>query len=158
MLSFLTLLLVSQLVWSQNQIVTTITPKVSFFPSTGLSYMDDPAKYFTIQMFNTSGTPMEVFFTIELTADFTATNQNYYVRTKKEIQPSQGLMVGMTPVLINRPIFDQMIGHLNASYGNLWHKRIYYLTNYYLLFHSPLGEREGGFVCFFVCKGTTNNL
>ncbi|MBQ6071990.1 MAG: hypothetical protein IJK85_09610 [Bacteroidales bacterium] len=115
LLSFLTLLLVSQLVWSQNQIVTTITPKVSFFPSTGLSYMDDPAKYFTIQMFNTSGTPMEVFFTIELTADFTATNQNYYVRTKKEIQPSQGLMVGMTPVLINRPIFDQMIGHLNAS-------------------------------------------
>ena len=37
LLSFLTLLLVSQLVWSQNQIVTTITPKVSFFPSTGLS-------------------------------------------------------------------------------------------------------------------------
>lgn len=115
LLSFLTILFVSQLVWAQNQIVTTITPKVSVFPSTGLSYMDDPAKYFTIQMVNTSGTPMDVFFTIELTADFTATNQNYYVRTKKEIQPHQGLTVGLTPVLINRPIFDQIIGHLNAS-------------------------------------------
>ncbi len=115
LLLFLTLLLVSHLMWAQNQIVTTITPKVSVFPSTGLSYMDDPAKYFTIQMINTSGTPMDVFFTIELTADFTATNQNYYVRTKKEIQPHNGLTVGLTPVLINRPIFDQIIGHLNAS-------------------------------------------
>ena len=27
---------------------------------------------------------------------------------------------------------------------------------YDLLFHSLLGEKEGGFVYFFVCKGTTN--
>ena len=115
LLSVLTFLLASQLLWAQNQIVTTITPKVSVFPSTGLSYLDDPAKYFTIQMMNTSGTSMDIFFTVELTADFTASNENYYVRTKKDIQPQEPLSVGGMPVMINRAVLDQMIGHLSAS-------------------------------------------
>ena len=112
---FIIVLLTSTVLWSQNQIVTTIIPKTSVFPSTGLNYLDDPAKYFTIQMINTSGTDLDIFFTIELTADFTATNQNYYVRTKKEVQPQVPLTVGLTPVYINRAIFDQIIGNLNSS-------------------------------------------
>ena len=51
----------------------------------------------------------------KLTAEFTATNQNYYVRTKKEIQPLVPLNIGAVPVLINRAVFDQIIGNLNPS-------------------------------------------
>ena len=108
-------LILCQSMWAQNQIITTISPKVSLFPNTGLSYMDDPARYFAIQMVNTTGTAMDIFFTIELTAEFTATNQNYYVRTKKDFQPLTPLTVGAAPVLINRAIIDQVIGHLNAT-------------------------------------------
>ena len=111
----LAVLMMSLSAWAQNQILTTISPKVSVFPNTGLSYVDDPARYFTIQMVNTTGTPLDVFFTIELTADFTSAGQNYYIRTKKEIQPLTPLSVGGAPVFINRPIFDQIVGHLNAS-------------------------------------------
>lgn len=115
LLFVLIMLIAGHTVWSQNQILTSISPKVSLFPSTGLSYMDDPARFFNIQMINTTGVSMDIFFTIELTADFTATNQNYYVRTKKEIQPVAPLTVGAVPVLVNRAVFDQIIGHLNPA-------------------------------------------
>ena len=115
LLFVLAIMITGQTLWSQNQIMTVISPRVNIFPSTGLSYMDDPAKYFNIQMMNTTGVSMDIFFTIELTAEFTATNQNYYVRTKKELQPQRPLTIGSVPVWINRAVFDQIIGHLNAA-------------------------------------------
>ena len=115
LLFVLAILITGHSLWSQNQIMTVISPRVNIFPSTGLSYMDDPAKYFNIQMMNTTGVSMDIFFTIELTAEFTATNQNYYVRTKKDIQPQRPLTVGSVPVWINRAVFDQIIGNLNPD-------------------------------------------
>ena len=58
---------------------------------------------------------MDVYFTIELTCDFSSTNENYYFRTKKEIQPNIPLKIGTVPLLLNRTHFDQIIGHLNSS-------------------------------------------
>ena len=115
LISFFAAVLLCQALWAQNEIVTTIAPKGRFFPSSGLSYLDDPARYFSIQMINTTGTSMDIFFTIDLSCDFSINNENYYLRTKKEIQPASPLAVGASPVLINRTIFDQIIGHLNSS-------------------------------------------
>ena len=108
-------LLVWQAGWTQNQIITTISPKVKLFPSSGMTYVDDPARYFNIQLINTTGANMDIFFTIELTCDFSVNNTNFFFRTKKEYQPQSPLTIGTTPVLVNRAIFDQMIGGLNSS-------------------------------------------
>lgn len=115
LISFFAVMLFCQMIWAQNEIITTIAPKTRLFPSSGLSYVDDPAKYFSIQMINTTGTSMDVFFTIDLSCDFSASNENYYLRTKKEVQPATPLSVGTVPVQINRAVFDQIIGRLNSS-------------------------------------------
>ena len=68
---------------AQNDIVTTITPKVRMFPATGFSYLDDPGRFFNIQMINTN--PQEekqIYFTISLSCDFSATNESFFVYTK----------------------------------------------------------------------------
>lgn len=87
LISFFAVMLFCQMIWAQNEIITTIAPKTRLFPSSGLSYVDDPAKYFSIQMINTTGTSMDVFFTIDLSCDFSASNENYYLRTKKRCNP-----------------------------------------------------------------------
>ena len=38
---------------AQAQVTTTITPKVQLFPSSGLSYVEDPTQYFNVIMTNT---------------------------------------------------------------------------------------------------------
>ena len=113
--SFFAVMLLCQMMWAQTEIVTSISPKTRYFPSSGLSYLDDPARYFNIQLVNTTGTSMDIFFTIDLSCDFSASGENYYVRTKKDVQPASPLSVGTVPVLVNRMIFDQIIGHLNSS-------------------------------------------
>ena len=115
LLSFLIVLLVSQLLWAQNQILTTITPKVSLFPSSGLSYLDDPERYFNIQMINTSGNEMQIYFTISLSCEFSATGESFFVYTKPEYQPNTPITIGGIPLMLNRNHFDQMVGNLNAS-------------------------------------------
>jgi len=115
-LSLLIALFVWQAAWTQNQIVTTISPKTSYFPSTGMSYVDDFSRYFNIQLINMSGMSMDIFFTVELSCDFSVNNTQYFIRTKKEVQPSMPLTISpTTPVTVNRIILDQMIGGLGAS-------------------------------------------
>lgn len=97
------------------QIITTISPKVRMFPSSGFSYLDDPGRYFNIQMINTSSETKEIFFVIELSCDFSATNENYYLRTRKEYQPVNPITIGAAPVLLNRSHFDQIVGNLNSN-------------------------------------------
>lgn len=97
------------------QIVTTITPKVRMFPSSGFSYMDDPARYFNIQMVNTSPETKQIFFTIDFSCDFSASGESFYIRTRKDYQPQVPVSVGMTPILLNRSHFDQVIGNLNSN-------------------------------------------
>lgn len=99
-----------------NSIVTTITPKVRLFPSGGFSYLDDPGRYFNIQMVNTSASTKEVYFTISLSCDFTATGQSFFVNTKKEYQPATPISIGVgAPVQLHRNHFDQIIGNLNSN-------------------------------------------
>lgn len=100
---------------AQNDIVTTITPKVRMFPSSGFSYLDDPGRYFNIQMINTTSEVKDIFFTIELSCDFSATGENFYLNTKKNYQPVKPISIGATPVSLNRSHFDQIIGNLNAN-------------------------------------------
>ncbi len=101
---------------AQNDIVTTITPKVRMFPATGFSYLDDPGRFFNIQMINTN--PQEekqIYFTISLSCDFSATNESFFVYTKPEFQPNTPLTIGSTPLVLHRNHFDQIIGNLNSA-------------------------------------------
>ncbi len=114
----LPILLIAMLLQALNvsaQIVTTITPKVRMFPSSGFSYMDDPARYFNIQMINTTQDTKQIFFTIDLSCDFSATGESFYLRTRKNYQPQLPISVGVTPVMLNRSHFDQVIGNLNSN-------------------------------------------
>lgn len=113
--SFLLFSIIFQLGRLSAQIVTTITPKVSLFPSSGFSYVDDPARYFNIQMINTQGDSKQVFITLDITCDFSATGENIYLKTKKSSQPHTPLTIGSTPVQLNRAIFDQLLGHLGRA-------------------------------------------
>ena len=100
---------------AQTDIVTTITPKVRMFPATGFSYLDDPGRYFNIQMVNTTMEEKQIYFTISLSCEFSATNESFFVYTKKEYQPNTPLTIGATPLLLHRNHFDQIIGNLNAN-------------------------------------------
>lgn len=100
---------------AQNDIVTTITPKVRMFPATGFSYFDDPGHYFNIQMVNTTGSEKQIYFTINVSCEFSATGEHFFVKTKKEFQPQVPITIGSVPVLLRRSHFDQIIGNLNRQ-------------------------------------------
>ncbi len=102
---------------AQNDIQIMVTPKVRHFPSSGFSYIDDPARYFDIQLLNTSGSPKQIYLKLEISTDFTATGENYYLRTRETAQPLTPLTVGTAPMLLNRSHFDQLLGHL--SHGDI---------------------------------------
>lgn len=119
-IALLTVLLFSVLaqvftVSAQNEITTTISPKVRLFPSSGFSYMDDPGRFFNIQMINTSGVEKQIFFTIDLTCDFSATGESFYLHTRKEYQPQSGIPIGTAPLMLHRNHFDQIIGNLPSN-------------------------------------------
>ena len=100
---------------AQTDIVTTITPKVRMFPATGFSYLDDPGRYFNIQLINTTAEEKQIYFTISLSCEFSATNESFFVYTKPEYQPQTPITIGVTPVMLHRSHFDQIIGNLNAN-------------------------------------------
>lgn len=100
---------------AQTDIVTTVTPKVRMFPSSGFSYLDDPGRYFNIQMVNTTAQEKQIYFTISLSCDFSATNENFFVFTKKEYQPYTPLNIGTTPLMLHRNHFDQILGNLSSD-------------------------------------------
>ena len=100
---------------AQTDIVTTITPKVRMFPATGFSYLDDPGRYFNIQMVNTTMEEKQIYFTISLSCEFSATNESFFVNTKKEYQPNTPLTIGATPLLLHRNHFDQLREQLSRE-------------------------------------------
>ena len=100
---------------AQTDIVTTITPKVRMFPATGFSYLDDPGRYFNIQMINTTPEEKQIYFTISLSCEFSATNESFFVYTNKEYQPQTPLTIGATPLILHRNHFDQIIGNLSSQ-------------------------------------------
>ena len=100
---------------AQNDITITVTPKVRLFPSSGLSYVDDPARYFDIQLMNTSGSPKQIYLKLEIETNFSATGEQYYLRTRETAQPLMPLTVGTVPMHLNRTHFDQLLGHLTKG-------------------------------------------
>ncbi len=100
---------------AQNDITISITPKVRLFPSSGFSYIDDPARYFDIQLMNTSGSPKQIYLKLEIEANFTASSQQYYLRTRENAQPLTPLTVGTVPMHLDRTHFDQLLGHLSRN-------------------------------------------
>ena len=75
----LTLMLVSQLFLgtAQNSINTLVIPKTSIFPSTGLSYMDDPSKYFRVTLNNFSGSSQDIYLGITVTCEFSSSENSF---------------------------------------------------------------------------------
>ena len=114
-LFFIATLLQMSGLFAQTDIVTTITPKVRMFPASGFSYLDDPGRYFNIQMINTTPEEKQIYFTISLSCEFSATNESFFVYTNKEYQPQTPLTIGATPLILHRNHFDQIIGNLNSQ-------------------------------------------
>lgn len=114
-LFLLALLLPLARLTAQNDITITVTPKVRLFPSSGFSYVDDPARYFDIQLMNTSGSPKQIYLKLEIETNFTATGEQYYLRTRETAQPLTPLTVGTVPMHLNRTHFDQLLGHLTKG-------------------------------------------
>lgn len=92
----LTLMLVSQLFLgsAQNSINTLVIPKTSVFPSTGLSYMDDPTKYFRVTMNNFSGSSQDIYIGITVSCEFSTSENNFSFSTKPTVVPPYPLTIG----------------------------------------------------------------
>lgn len=126
-LFLLVLLLPLARLTAQNDITISVTPKVRLFPSSGFSYIDDPARYFDIQLMNTSGSPKQIYLKLEIETNFTASGEQYYLRTRETAQPLTPLTVGTVPMHLSRSHFDQLLGHLSrgdidffvGSYNNI---------------------------------------
>ncbi len=100
---------------AQNDITISVTPKVRLFPSSGFSYVDDPARYFDIQLMNTSGSPKQIYLKLEIETNFTASGEQYYLRTRETAQPLTPLTIGTIPMHLSRSHFDQLLGHLSRG-------------------------------------------
>lgn len=92
----LTLMLVSQLFLgtAQNSINTLVIPKTSIFPSTGLSYMDDPSKYFRVTLNNFSGSSQDIYLGITVTCEFSSSENSFSLNTKPTVVPPYPLTIG----------------------------------------------------------------
>lgn len=92
----LTLMLVSQLMMgsAQNSINTLVIPKTSSFPSTGLSYLDDPTKYFRVTLNNFSGTSQDIYLGITVSCEFSSSSSSFSFNTKPTVVPPYPLTIG----------------------------------------------------------------
>lgn len=111
---FLGILLQTSLLFAQ--INTVVVPKTSLFPSTGLSYMEDPGKYFSVILSNISGETQEVYLAFSISCDFSADGRSFRLETPNNIAPPQPLVLapGQSKTLTQAD-FNMMLGHLNAS-------------------------------------------
>ena len=107
----MTLMLFSQLLLgtAQNSINTLVIPKTSSFPSTGLSYMDDPTKYFRVTLNNFSGASQDIYLGITVTCEFSSSSNNFSFSTKPTTVPPYPLTIGN----------GQSVDLTNADYHSL---------------------------------------
>ena len=64
---------------AQAQVTTTITPKVQLFPSSGMSYVEDPSQYFNVIMTNTGSESRQVYISFKVSCDFSAAGSNFFL-------------------------------------------------------------------------------
>ena len=94
-LSLTVILLVQALLGNaQNSINTLVIPKTSVFPSTGLSYMDDPTKYFRVTLNNFSGSSQDIYIGITVSCEFSTASNNFSLSTKPTVVPPYPLTIG----------------------------------------------------------------
>lgn len=116
--SFIIILLITiaQLGQLSAQINTIVTAKAHLFPSSGLDYMSDPTQYFTVMVINTSATEEQMYISINLTCDFTATGQSFNLSTPTNKPPLIPITVpaGGT-VTISRQQFTQLFSQMTGA-------------------------------------------
>ena len=92
-----------------------VTQKVPVLPTTVTSYLDDPFRYFNIQCLVTGAGSegIDVFFD----AEFTVSTQPVYVRTRKDIIPSQPLHLSEGLNLLKRDELDSQVhGRMETNF------------------------------------------
>ncbi|MBR4218720.1 MAG: hypothetical protein IKR71_06710 [Bacteroidales bacterium] len=75
------------------QITTIVTPKVQMFPSSGLTYLDDPMRYFNVFMQNTGPETEHVYVTITVSCSFSATGKTFSLETPNNMAPVTPLTI-----------------------------------------------------------------
>ena len=76
---------------AQAQITTTITPKVQLFPSSGLSYLEDPTQYFSVIMTNTGPEAKQIYLSFRVSCDFSAAGSSFFLQSPSNVAPQQPL-------------------------------------------------------------------
>ena len=94
--TFLLVLFIAQsvILRAQTQITTIVTPKVQLFPTTGLSYLEDPFKYFNVTMTNTSASSIQIYVDLSVSCDFSASGKIFRVNTPNTKAPVVPITIG----------------------------------------------------------------
>lgn len=143
-------LLLAQLSLLHAQITTVITPKVQLFPASGLSYLDDPCKYFNVIMTNTTAETQTIYIDVSVSCDFSATGGNFLLRTPNNIAPSMPLTLGanQTKILTMADfnmVMSQVTGNNIVMQGISWQDALLLPEgNYRICIHPYQWTHAGG--------------
>ena len=99
----------------QAQVTTTITPKVQLFPSSGLSYVEDPTQYFNVIMTNTGPETRQIYVSFRVSCDFSATGGSFFLQSPGNMAPPQPLTLGANETrIITMQDFRMLMSHING--------------------------------------------
>ena len=100
---------------AQAQVTTTITPKVQLFPSSGLSYVEDPTQYFNVIMTNTGPETRQIYVSFRVSCDFSATGGSFFLQSPGNMAPPQPLTLGANETrVITMQDFRMLMSHING--------------------------------------------
>ena len=100
---------------AQAQVTTTITPKVQLFPSSGMSYVEDPSQYFNVIMTNTGSESRQVYISFKVSCDFSAAGSNFFLQSPNNMAPPQPLTLGANETrVITMQDFKMLMSHING--------------------------------------------
>ena len=99
----------------QAQITTTITPKVQMFPSSGLSYLEDPTQYFNVIMTNTGPETRQIYVSFRVSCDYSATGGNFFLQSPSNMAPSMPLTLAANETkVVTMQDFRMLMSHING--------------------------------------------
>lgn len=100
---------------AQAQVTTTISPRVQLFPSSGLSYLEDPTQYFNVIMSNTGPEARPIYVSFRVSCDFSATGGSFFLQSPSNMAPPQPLTLaaGETKVITMQD-FRMLMSHING--------------------------------------------
>ena len=144
---------------AQAQITTTITPKVQLFPSSGLSYLEDPTQYFNVIMTNTGPETRQIYLSFRVSCDFSATGSNFFLQSPSNMAPPQPLTLGANETrVITMQDFRMVMSHINGRdiqmSGISWQDALMLPEGNYQICIQPYYWEHGGMVPAPVEAGT----